>query len=97
MGRHMLDRPTLIYMPHCSKPLYESILTANYRPDLSQHILLGNDLSDYVPDLARPISDDFVKPKKKRKDKNNAPPPPDSVLRRLGKVLVNCADHSATL
>jgi DnaJ family protein A protein 5 len=90
MGRHPLspDLPTLIYMPHCPKPLYESILSTNYSTFLAAHILLGNELADYVPSLARPNSDNFDKPKKKRKDKTSFSTPPDSVLRRLGESLL---------
>lgn len=72
-------------MPHCAKQLYESMLSTNYSSALRYHILLGNDLSDYVPDLARPSESDFSKPKKKR-NKHSPPAPPDSVLRRLGEL-----------
>lgn len=88
MGSHSLSAPTLIYMPHCAKPLYEALLSANYSPALSTHILLGNVLYDYVPDLARPTKDDFAKTKKKRKDREPASIPQDSVIRRLGESHV---------
>lgn len=87
MGRHRLDQPTLMYMPHTGKPLYESILSTNYSPSLTAHVLLGNDLADYVPHTARPTNTDFEKPKKKRKDRTPASVPPDSVLGRLGEYI----------
>lgn len=74
-------------MPHCARALYESILTTNFSSSLASHVLLGNDLADYVPFLARPSNDEFVKPKKKRKDKSTVSSPPDSVLARLGTFL----------
>lgn len=90
MGRHTLNGPTLVYMPHCPRPLYESILSTNFTPESLPHlILLGNDLADYLPDFSRgvlaPAEDDFVKPKKKRKDRGPQFQPKDSVLRRIGE------------
>lgn len=88
MGRHTLssDEPTLVYMPHCAKPLYESILTTNFSSSLASHVLLGNDLADYVPDLARPSNSEFTIPKKKR-NRSVVTKPQDSVLRRLGELM----------
>lgn len=82
-------------MPHCSKALYESFLSANYTPRLGakpQCVLLGNDLADYLPGYVRPSAtpeveaetEEFVKPKKKRKGRGQSEPIiQDSVLRRL--------------
>lgn len=95
-GQHALapDAPHLLYMPHCSKALYESVLSTNFGPRLGATppvVLLGNDLGDYLPGFVRATPEDeaapedgFVKPKKKRKGRGAAAPPPqDSVLRRL--------------
>ncbi|ORY27689.1 hypothetical protein BCR39DRAFT_537986 [Naematelia encephala] len=98
-GKYTLspDRPYLLYLPHCGRSLYESILTANYTPALAGppgRLLLGNDLAEYLPGFARPtegvdaaggtVDDEFLKPKKKRKGKGQGDTPTkDTVLRRL--------------
>ena len=98
MGRHKLDSttPYLIYMPHCSRALYESILHTNFVPSLGGHpqwVVLGNDLADYVGfvrpgtgdgSLPVPNEEEFTKAKKKRKGKTDNPPTKDGVLERLG-------------
>lgn len=98
-GEHTVHetRPHLIYMPHCSKTLYESFFHTNYTKRLGASppvILLGNDLGDYLPGFVRapppgaeaeqPAEDEFVKPKKKRKGRGPAERQfEDTVLRRL--------------
>jgi len=94
-GAHVLapDVPHLVYMPHCSKALYESVLSTNFSPRLGASppvVLLGNDLGEYIPGFVRQTTtepaeeEEFTKPKKKRRNRNNAPPEvKDSVLRRL--------------
>lgn len=94
-GEHVLaDQPHLIYMPHCSKALYESFFTKNFTSRLGESppcVLLGNDLAEYLPGFIRedpnaekPAEDEFVKPKKKRKGRGPAERQvQDSVLRRL--------------
>jgi hypothetical protein len=52
-GKHecvVLDQlPTLLYMPHCDKHLYESILRSNWTPHVLPNVLfLTNRLKDYV-------------------------------------------------
>ncbi|BEI95756.1 hypothetical protein CcaverHIS631_0107050 [Cutaneotrichosporon cavernicola] len=90
-GEHELtDKPTLVYMPHCSKALYESFLAKNYSTRLTSGIvLLGNDLGEYLPGFVRETpgqekeEDEFQKPKKKRKGRAAPRTYEDSVLRRL--------------
>ncbi|KAL7419810.1 hypothetical protein Q5752_005726 [Cryptotrichosporon argae] len=92
------DRPYLLYLPHCPKQLYESLLHANYGRALAGQpgrVLLGNDLGEYLPGFARtkPVGEadapsagegEFVKPKKKRKGKGGPERQvEDGVLRRL--------------
>lgn len=41
--------PTILYMPHCDREVYESVLRSNWTPrGLSEVILLANRLMDYV-------------------------------------------------
>ena len=41
--------PTILYMPHCDREVYESVLRFNWTPrGLSEVILLANRLMDYV-------------------------------------------------
>ncbi|GFZ42894.1 hypothetical protein JCM24511_00612 [Saitozyma sp. JCM 24511] len=88
------DRPYLLYMPHCSRALYESLFTINFGPILAgrpKRVLLGNELAEYLPDLVtlrgdteQPSPAGFVKPKKKRKGRQGGDREfQDSVLRRL--------------
>jgi len=98
MGQHKLDSsaPYLLYMPHCARALYESILYTNYGPALAEYplrVILGNDLAEYIgyvreeagEDTSQPhTEEEFTKPKKKRKGKTGSPPPKDGVLERLG-------------
>lgn len=82
-----------MYLPHCPKALYASLLQHNFGPDLGHpgRLLLGNDLSQYVLDVQAPSAattdaDGFAKTKKKRRGK--ATPggrPKDGVLERLGE------------
>lgn len=52
-GAYTLDQPTLAYMPHCPKELYESLLRANWaKHRLEQLVLCGNDMDNY------PLADD---------------------------------------
>lgn len=91
-GEHELtDKATLVYMPHCSKALYEAFLSKNYSQRLGAQpgvVLLGNDLGEYLPGFVRtPIEgekeEEFQKPKKKRKGRAEPRSYEDSVLRRL--------------
>ena len=98
MGKHKLDStaPYLMFMPHCSRALYESILHTNFEPTLAKRpvrIVLGNDLAEYIgfvrtepedQSTQQPTEDEFSKPKKKRKGKTGHSPPKDGVLERLG-------------
>jgi len=48
-GRHTLDAPTILWMPHCDLDLYESVLAANWsREQLGRMVLVSNRLGDYV-------------------------------------------------
>jgi DnaJ family protein A protein 5 len=98
MGRHKLDpaTPYLIYMPHCSRALYESILHTNFEPSLAKQpirVILGNDLAEYIGFVRQeagegssqqPAEEEFTKAKKKRKGKTGPSAPKDGVLERLG-------------
>lgn len=102
MGNYQLSptHPYLLYLPHCSKALYESLLTNNFSPLLAGYygrVLLGNDLADYLPNFSRKDgkmdgaypTEEFIKPKKKRKEKGHFDDrqPKDGVLQRLGPLL----------
>ncbi|CAK9786692.1 hypothetical protein CC85DRAFT_129532 [Cutaneotrichosporon oleaginosum] len=89
-GEHELTGPTLVYMPHCSKALYEAFFSKNYSPRLaSQTVILGNDLGEYLPGFVRETGEgereeeEFQKPKKKRKSRAAPRSYEDGVLRRL--------------
>jgi DnaJ family protein A protein 5 len=94
MGRHRLDADAsyLLYMPHCSRTLYESILHTNFEPSLGKkplRLLLGNDLADYIgfvrtESSSEPKEEEFTKAKKKRKGKLEVASPKDGILERLG-------------
>ncbi|KAJ6496518.1 SRR1-domain-containing protein [Mycena vitilis] len=48
-GKHPLNAPTLLWMPHCDLDLYENVLAANWsREQLAYVILIANRLGDYV-------------------------------------------------
>ncbi|KAJ7899968.1 SRR1-domain-containing protein [Mycena olivaceomarginata] len=48
-GKHPLDAPTVLWMPHCDLDLYESILATNWsREQLGYMVLISNRLGDYV-------------------------------------------------
>jgi len=92
-----------LYLPHCPRALYESVLHHNFGQRLAAPgwALLGNELADYVPELARARpnepADDFAKPKKKRKGRGGpSQSPRDGVLQRLGMYYSSSrlsADH----
>lgn len=93
MGRHILDDDVayLLYMPHCSRALYESILHTNFTPALARspaRLVLGNDLAEYIGHVrGEPVADaseEFTKAKKKRRGKDQVSTPKDGVLERLG-------------
>ncbi|XP_068094969.1 SRR1-like protein isoform X2 [Hyperolius riggenbachi] len=42
-GKHAVQKPTVFYMPHCGKALYNNLLWRNWSPEaLSQMIIIGN-------------------------------------------------------
>ncbi|KAH7889658.1 SRR1-domain-containing protein [Phlebopus sp. FC_14] len=46
---HSLDRPTILYMPHCDLKLYEIVLRANWTYErLSGLMFVANCFSDYI-------------------------------------------------
>ncbi|KAJ7275411.1 SRR1-domain-containing protein [Mycena haematopus] len=48
-GKHTLDAPTILWMPHCDMDLHESLLAANWsREQLERMVLISNRLTDYV-------------------------------------------------
>lgn len=88
----MDDSPYLLYLPHCARALYESLLASNFGPRFAGHpgrLLLGNDLAEYIGlvrlEPTEPQVDAFEKPKKKRKGKGQMRPVKDGVLERLGE------------
>ncbi|XP_068679202.1 SRR1-like protein [Montipora foliosa] len=46
-GKRKVEQITLFFMLHCGKPLYNSVLWANWGPGLSNVIILGNRFSSY--------------------------------------------------
>lgn len=46
-GAYALDQRTVIYMPHCPKELYESLLRSNWSVRLQSLAICGNDLEEY--------------------------------------------------
>lgn len=52
-GSHTLDRTTLVFMPHCTRGLYENLLRANWTHSrLSRLLLCCNTLDRYIGGLA---------------------------------------------
>ncbi|KAF7367232.1 Translation machinery-associated protein 20 [Mycena sanguinolenta] len=48
-GKHTLDAPTILWMPHCDLDLHESVLAANWSHEqLGRIVLISNRLGDYV-------------------------------------------------
>ncbi|EJD05994.1 uncharacterized protein FOMMEDRAFT_145329 [Fomitiporia mediterranea MF3/22] len=48
-GKYEFDGPTLAFMPHCDRELYENFLQANWSAKLlTDFLLIGNDLRRYV-------------------------------------------------
>lgn len=53
-AQYTLVNPTILYMPHCDRILYENILRENWSGDGMRRILLvANCLGDYVDRLVR--------------------------------------------
>jgi len=57
LGAHVLseDMPTLVYLPHCPRELYESFLEANWQRKTwsdGRVLLLGNPLSQYTDKIS---------------------------------------------
>ncbi|KAF8758648.1 SRR1 [Rhizoctonia solani] len=48
-GAHVIDTPTLVYMPHCGIGLYERFLRANWSGEgMNRIILVANDMAAYT-------------------------------------------------
>ncbi|KAG1826968.1 SRR1-domain-containing protein [Suillus subaureus] len=48
-GKHGVERPTILYMPHCDLKLYENIIGANWSEEqLARIIFVANRFSDYT-------------------------------------------------
>ncbi|PFH52441.1 hypothetical protein AMATHDRAFT_74233 [Amanita thiersii Skay4041] len=47
---YSVDKPTIIFMPHCDLELYENMLQANSTPDFypSKLLIIANQLTDYI-------------------------------------------------
>ena len=45
-GKRAICQPTLFYMPHCGKPLYNNLLWANWGMQLNQLVIIGNSFSN---------------------------------------------------
>lgn len=53
-GKHAVDRPTILYMPHCDLKLYENIIGANWtEEELGRMIFVANRFSDYTDNNPR--------------------------------------------
>ncbi|XP_078363059.1 SRR1-like protein isoform X2 [Oculina patagonica] len=46
-GKRKVESLTLFFMLHCGKPLYNSVLWANWGPGLSNVVILGNRFTSY--------------------------------------------------
>ncbi|KAK3753267.1 hypothetical protein QZH41_015210, partial [Actinostola sp. cb2023] len=46
-AKRSVSQPTLFYMPHCSKLLYNNVLWANWGPSLKNVVIFGNGFSSY--------------------------------------------------
>lgn len=47
--KHGVERPTILYMPHCDLKLYENIIGANWSEEqLARIIFVANRFSDYT-------------------------------------------------
>lgn len=48
-ARHSILGPTIVFMPHCDRHLYENILRENWTKERLQNTLfIANRFSDYV-------------------------------------------------
>lgn len=47
-GAYTLREPTIIYMPHCPREMYEALLRSNWSLDLRSFAICGNDFDDYA-------------------------------------------------
>jgi hypothetical protein len=48
-GKHEVERPTILYMPHCDLKLYENIIGANWSEEqLARIIFVANRFKDYT-------------------------------------------------
>ncbi|XP_065933928.1 uncharacterized protein [Magallana gigas] len=48
-AKRCCERPTLFYMPHCGKSLYNNLLFANWSPDRLCHVvIIGNNFTNMV-------------------------------------------------
>ncbi|XP_072164396.1 SRR1-like protein [Diadema setosum] len=47
-GKRQVVVPTLFYMPHCGKPLYNNLLWANWGLRLASLIILGNSFNNFA-------------------------------------------------
>ncbi|KAG2116678.1 SRR1-domain-containing protein [Suillus discolor] len=48
-GKHAVERPTILFMPHCDLKLYENIIGANWSEEqLARIIFVANRFSDYT-------------------------------------------------
>ncbi|KAJ8042630.1 SRR1-like protein [Holothuria leucospilota] len=47
-GKRHCTQPTLFFMPHCGKPLYNNLLWANWGHTLNNLIILGNRFSSFL-------------------------------------------------
>ncbi|GAB6025401.1 hypothetical protein CHUAL_011146 [Chamberlinius hualienensis] len=50
-GKRCVKIPTLFYMPHCAKELYNNLLWANWSPSLSNLVILGNSFNHMMDNL----------------------------------------------
>jgi len=52
LQQHALRNPTILFMPHCDRNLYENVLRVNWTKERLQNILLvANRFSEYVDSI----------------------------------------------
>ncbi|KAG0705034.1 SRR1-domain-containing protein [Suillus ampliporus] len=53
-AKYALERPTILYMPHCDMKLYENIISANWSEEcLTRMVFVANRFSDYTDNIPR--------------------------------------------
>ncbi|PWN34216.1 uncharacterized protein FA14DRAFT_70336 [Meira miltonrushii] len=80
-GRHTLEEPTFVFMPHCTSTLYENFLKANWSPvGLTRVLLCCNNLERYASD--RPNQKEKKQSEEKQSDSASSTSLPQSCIDR---------------